>query len=51
MIIAPSAVINYSPVQYPPKIGSKGMRDEERIVSQYEGPVIEDLGLLKMDIL
>lgn len=51
MIIAPSAVTNYSPIQYPPKIGSKWSRDEERIVSQYEGPVIEDLGLLKMDIL
>lgn len=51
MIIAPAPVITYSPVQYPPKSGSKTLRDESRIVSQYEWPVIENLGLLKMDIL
>jgi DNA-directed DNA polymerase III PolC len=51
MIIAPRPVVTYSPVQFPPKSGSKTLRDESRIVSQYEGPVIENLGLLKMDIL
>ncbi len=51
MIIAPSVVTNYSPIQYPPKTGSKDTRDESRIVSQYEWPIIEEIGLLKMDIL
>ncbi len=51
IIIAPQPVVEYSPIQYPPKSGSKDSRDESRIVSQYEGPIIEDLGLLKMDIL
>ncbi len=51
MIIAPNPVVEYSPIQYPPKSWSKDSRDESRIVSQYEWPIIEDLGLLKMDIL
>ena len=51
MIIAPAPVVTYSPVQYPPKSWSKTLRDESRIVSQYEWPVIENLWLLKMDIL
>ena len=51
MIIAPAPVITYSPVQYPPKSWSKTLRDESRIVSQYEWPVVESLWLLKMDIL
>lgn len=51
MIIAPAPVVTFSPVQYPPKSWSKTLRDESRIVSQYEWPVVESLGLLKMDIL
>lgn len=51
MIIAPEPTVCYSPIQYPPLSWSKDTRDETRVVSQYEGPVIENLGLLKMDIL
>ena len=51
MIIAPEATINYSAIQYPPKSWSKWSRDESRIVSQYEWPTIENIWLLKMDIL
>lgn len=50
MIIAPSPVINFSPIQYPPKTGSKE-RDETRTVAQFDGHSIEDIGLLKMDLL
>lgn len=51
MIIAPEAVVNFTPIQFPPKSWSRSLRDETRIVSQYEWPVVENLWLLKMDIL
>lgn len=51
MIIAPAPVVYFSAIQYPPKAWSKELRDESRIVSQYEWPIVENLGLLKMDIL
>jgi DNA polymerase III subunit alpha len=51
MIIAPAPVVQFTPIQYPPKTGSRTLRDETRIVSQYEGPIVEGIGLLKMDIL
>lgn len=51
MIIAPEPTVTYTAVQYPPKSWSKWSRDETRVVSQYEGWTIEDIGLLKMDIL
>jgi len=49
MIIAPEDTYNYSVIQHPPK--SSSSRDETRVVSQYEGWTIEDIGLLKMDLL
>lgn len=51
MIIAPEDTINYSPIQYPPASGRKDSRDESRIVAQFDGHIVEDLGLLKMDML
>ncbi|NOZ44678.1 MAG: hypothetical protein GXP45_06120 [bacterium] len=45
IIIAPEAISNYSAIQYvkdDPELG---------IVSQYDGPTMESLGLLKMDFL
>ena len=44
VIISGEPVHNYTPVQFPPK-------DKETIISQYEGPQLEDIGLLKMDFL
>ncbi len=49
MIIAPEDTHNYSVIQHPPK--SSSSRDESRVVSQYEWGTIEDIGLLKMDLL
>ncbi len=51
MIIAPQKTKTFTPIQYPPKSWSKWVRDQERIVSQYEWPVIETIWLLKMDVL
>ncbi len=51
MIIAPSAVTNYSPIQYPPKSGGWDLRDETRTVAQFDGHSVEEIGLLKMDLL
>jgi DNA polymerase-3 subunit alpha len=50
VIIAPEAITNYSPVQYPPKAGSKEP-DSSRVVTQYDGHYLEDIWLLKMDFL
>ncbi len=50
MIIAPENTQNYSVIQHPPK-SSSGLRDEARVVSQYEWWTIEDIWLLKMDLL
>lgn len=51
MIIAPKDAVNYVPLQHPPLSWSKNERDETRIVAQYEWYGVEDVGLLKMDLL
>lgn len=51
VIISPEPVIQYSPIQYPPKSGTKNLKDETRIVSQYDWHFLEDIWLLKMDFL
>lgn len=51
MIIAPEPTTTYTVIQYPPQWGKKDSRDESRIVSQYDGRIIEHIGLLKMDLL
>lgn len=44
IIIAPSAVSDYSPVGF--------IKEEDKtVVSQYDGPTLENIGLLKMDFL
>lgn len=50
MIIAPEDTHHYSAIQHPPKSWSSN-RDESRVVSQYDGGTVEDLWLLKMDVL
>ncbi len=50
MIIAPEQTHTYSVIQHPPKAWS-GWRDFDRVVSQYDGWTIEDIWLLKMDVL
>ncbi len=50
MIIAPESTHNYSVIQHPPKSASL-LRDESRVVAQYDWNTVEDLGLLKMDLL
>jgi len=50
IIIAPEDITTYSPVQYPPKPWSKEP-DTSRVVTQYDGHYMEDIGLLKMDFL
>ena len=50
MIIAPEDTHNFSAIQHPPKSGSSS-RDESRVVSQYDGGTVENLWLLKMDVL
>jgi DNA polymerase III alpha subunit len=50
MIIAPRAVVEYSAVQYPP-IAGKNDVDRTKLVTQFDGHLIEDIGLLKMDFL
>lgn len=44
VIIAPGAVSDYSPVGYIKE-------DDHTVVSQYDGPTLETIGLLKMDFL
>ncbi|NOR45335.1 MAG: DNA polymerase III subunit alpha [Candidatus Delongbacteria bacterium] len=44
VIISDKPVYNYVPLQYPPK-------DTNTVITQYEGPQLDDLGLLKMDFL
>ncbi|PID30899.1 MAG: DNA polymerase III subunit alpha [Candidatus Cloacimonadota bacterium] len=44
VIIASDKVYKYTPVMFPPK-------DTTSVISQYEGPQLEDIGLLKMDFL
>ncbi len=44
VIISEEEVYNYAPLMYPPK-------DNETIITQYEGPQLEAIGLLKMDFL
>lgn len=51
VIIAPEEIVNYTPVQYPPKSWSKSEKDTTRVVSQYDWHFLEDLWLLKMDFL
>lgn len=51
VIIAPEEIVNYTPVQYPPKSWSKSEKDMSRVVSQYDWHFLEDLWLLKMDFL
>ena len=51
MIIAPQATTNYTVIQHPPASGRKDSRDESRIVSQFDGHIVEDIWLLKMDLL
>lgn len=51
MIIAPAPVTDFSPIQYPPKPGSRELRDETRTVAQFDGHSVEEIGLLKMDLL
>jgi DNA polymerase III alpha subunit len=50
MIIAPEEANHFVSLQHPPLTG-KSERDEQRVVSQYEGYGVEDVGLLKMDLL
>jgi len=50
VIIAPEKITEYTPVQYPIKSGSKEV-DSTRVVTQYDGHYLEDIGLLKMDFL
>jgi DNA polymerase-3 subunit alpha len=50
VIIAPEEITQYSPVQYPLKSSSKEP-DKTRVVTQYDGHYLEDIGLLKMDFL
>lgn len=50
MIIAPESTHNYSVIQHPPKSASV-LRDETRVVAQYDWNTVEDLWLLKMDLL
>ena len=51
LIIAPEDAINYTPVQHPPKLWQKWELDANRTVSQYDWHVLEDIWLLKMDLL
>ena len=51
MIIAPEPAVTYTPLQHPPASGGRAQRDDQRIVSQYDGPTVEEVGLLKMDLL
>ncbi|MCK9466949.1 MAG: DNA polymerase III subunit alpha [Candidatus Absconditabacterales bacterium] len=44
MIISPDKVNTYTPTQY-------AKEDDHNIVSQYDGPTLENIGLLKMDFL
>ncbi|MBN2835638.1 MAG: DNA polymerase III subunit alpha [Candidatus Delongbacteria bacterium] len=44
VIISGEPVYKYAPLMYPPK-------DEKTVISQYEGPQLESIGLLKMDFL
>ncbi|MFA5747507.1 MAG: DNA polymerase III subunit alpha [Candidatus Absconditabacterales bacterium] len=44
VIIAPDKITKYSPVQYVKE-------GDETIISQYDGPTLETIGLLKMDFL
>jgi DNA polymerase-3 subunit alpha len=44
IIIAPEQVIQYTPTQY-------NKENDHTIVSQYDGPTLEYIGLLKMDFL
>lgn len=50
VIISPEDVINYTPIQYPPKTWAKSLEDE-KYVTQYDWHYLEDIGLLKMDFL
>lgn len=51
MIISPDPAVYSTPLQFPPQTNGKTERDETRLVSQYDGHVVEDVGLLKMDLL
>ena len=51
IIIAPKPIVEFSPLQHPPKAWSKWERDSSRIVTQYDGHYLEDIWLLKMDFL
>lgn len=44
VVISPGPITDFSPVQYDPK-------GEGKIITQYEGSLIEDTGLLKYDFL
>lgn len=44
IIIAPEPVSTYSAVQY-------AKETDHTLVSQYDGPTLEQIGLLKMDFL
>ncbi len=51
VIISPEPITEYSPIQHPPKPGNKWEKDTSRVVTQYDGHYLEDIGLLKMDFL
>jgi len=51
MIIAPEPTTTYTVIQHPPASGKKDTRDAWRIVSQFDWGTIEEIGLLKMDLL
>lgn len=51
MIIAPEPAVRCTPLQFPPQSNGRTERDETRMVSQYDGPTVENVGLLKMDLL
>ncbi|MCG3137102.1 MAG: DNA polymerase III subunit alpha [Phycisphaerae bacterium] len=48
VVIADQPLENFLPLYKPPAAGSGGL---EQIVTQYDGPTVEKVGLLKMDFL
>lgn len=51
VIISPTSVTDYTPIQFPPKSWSRWEKDTTRRVSQYDWHFLEDIWLLKMDFL
>jgi len=51
MIIAPSPAVQFTPLQHPPLPWNRVNSLDQRVVSQFDGPTTESIGLLKMDLL